>query len=94
MPDFKTLKVGDRVRLLNVPDHDLAQRERELREGVAEAGWTADSIERIIDQDPIVTISQVDEYGFPWFECELVREDGTVEFHSLNISDDDSWELT
>jgi hypothetical protein len=48
MPDHTALKVGDRIRLVTVPEADLQQRERELREGAQDAGWTADTIERII----------------------------------------------
>jgi len=92
MPDRRALKVGDRIRLVTVPEADLEQRERELRESAEDAGWTADTIERIIKQDPIVTISRIDEYGLPWFDYELRREDGTSEYHSLAIMEDDSWE--
>ena len=65
MPNRLLLKVGDRIRLLCVPQRDLEQRERELREGLEYAGWTADTIARILAQDPVVTIAQIDEYGQP-----------------------------
>ncbi len=91
MPDRTRLKVGDRIRLLRVPQGDLDQRARELRDGVEGAGWTADTIERIIDQDPVVTISSIDEYGSPWFECELMSAGGEIEFHSIAIMEDESW---
>jgi hypothetical protein len=92
MPDHKILKPGDRIRLLRVPAPDLEQREREIREGLEDAGWTADTIERILIQGPLVTIDRIDEYGYPWFDYELKRDDGTVEYHSLAIYDDESWE--
>jgi hypothetical protein len=38
MPDRTKLKIGDRIRLLRVPQCDLKQRERELREGRKDAG--------------------------------------------------------
>jgi hypothetical protein len=63
MPDRTQLKTDDRIRLLRVPQADLEQREHELREGVEAAGWTANTIERIILQNPVVTISSIDEYG-------------------------------
>lgn len=91
MPDFHSLKAGDRIRLLSVPAHDLAQRKEELQRGVEMAGWTADTIEQIIEQCPVVEISRVDEYGHPWFECDVMTSDG-VERHTLNISDNESWE--
>jgi hypothetical protein len=91
MPDRTKLKIGDRIRLLRVPAGDLEQRERELREGVEDAGWTADTIERILGQDPVVSISSIDEYGLPWFEYELKTADGKIEAHSIAIMEDESW---
>jgi hypothetical protein len=91
MPDRTRLKIGDRILLLRVPQLDLEQRERELREGAEDAGWTANTIERIIAQDPIVTISSIDGYGRPWFEYELKSASGETEYHSLLIMEDDSW---
>lgn len=93
MPDWRSLRVGDRVRLLRVPGADLAQRERELRDGAEMAGWTADTIERIIATDPIVIIREIDEFGVPWFERQLPSADGNIEYHSLTITDDESWEF-
>ena len=93
MPDRTKLKIGDRIRLLRVPAGDLEQRKRELRERVEDAGWTADTIERILVQDPVVSISSIDEYGLPWFEYELKTADGKIEYHSLAIMEDESWFL-
>ena len=91
MPDRTSLRVGDRIRILTVPAADLRQREREVREGAEDAGWTADTIERILKRNPVVAIARIDEYGMPWFDCALNREDGTTEFHSLAIMEDESW---
>ena len=91
MPDRTKLKIGDRIQLLQVPQGDVEQRERERREGAQEAGWTADTIERIIAQDPVVTISSIDEHGFPWFEVELTSANGEIEYHSLAVMEDESW---
>ena len=38
-----------------------------------------------------MVIARVDEYGAPWFDYELRRPDGTTEFHSLAIMEDESW---
>ena len=91
MPDRMKLRVGDRIRLLAVPAADVLQREREIRDGLDDAGWTADTIERILVQQPIVTISSIDEYGLLWFEVELTQDDGEIAHHSMAIMDDDSW---
>jgi hypothetical protein len=90
---WRNLRIGDRIRLLRVPESDLRQRERELRDGAEMAGWTADTLERIIAIDPVVTIDEVDEYGAPWFHYELVALDGSAEYHALAITEDESWEL-
>lgn len=90
MPDRTKLKAGDRIRLLSVPMCDLDQREREIAENLVDAGWTANTIERIIQADPVVTINRVDEYCAPWFDVEITESDG-VHYHSLTILDDDSW---
>ena len=92
MPDHKKLKVGDRIVLLCVPEADLAQRKRELSNNAEWPGWTADSIERMIRHNPKVTISSVDEYGYAWFDCELKDDSGEIEYHSIMMMDDDSWE--
>jgi hypothetical protein len=92
MPDHNLLRVGDRIRLLRVPEADLRQREQELRDGTELAGLTADTIERIIAINPVVTIDKIDEYGCPWFRVELIADDGEIEYHALTVMDDESWE--
>jgi hypothetical protein len=89
---WRTLKPGDRIRLLRVPDSDLRQREQELLSSAEMAGLTADTLERIIALDPIVTINHVDEFGMPWFDYELIGEGNRIDYHSLGISEDESWE--
>jgi hypothetical protein len=91
--NWRKLRAGDRVRLLRVPEADLRQRKEEVRRGAEMAGWTADTLERILALDPVVTIDHVDEYGAPWFNYELIGEDGQPEHHSLTITEDESWEL-
>ena len=83
--NWRTLKPGDRIRLLCVPESDLQQRERELWDGAEMAGWTADSIERIIEQSPIVTIARIDEYGCVWYDASIIGPEGTEEKHSLIV---------
>ncbi|ELP32038.1 hypothetical protein [Rhodopirellula baltica] len=92
MPDSTTLKIGDRIRITGVPIADLQQREREIQTNAEMAGWTADSIERIIQQTPIVQISRIDEYGCVWYDATVTGSDGREEEHSLIVYDDDTWE--
>lgn len=93
MPDPKTLRVGDRIRILRVPDGDLRQRESGIASGAEMAGWTDDSIERIIAQSPIVRISRIDADGCVWYETTILEADGTEAIHSLIVYDDDTWEV-
>jgi len=92
MPPRRGLRVGDRIRLLAVPAGDLAQREREIAEKAELPGWTADTIERILRTDPVVTIDRICDAGHPWFDYTFPTNDGTRDEHTLAILDDDSWE--
>ena len=92
MPNPNALRVGDSIRILRVPEGDLRQRESEIASGGKMAGWTADTIERIIAQTPIVQVSHIDEYGCVWYETTITGPDGIEEFHSLIVYEDDTWE--
>jgi hypothetical protein len=93
MPDPKTLRIGDRIRILRVPDTDLRQREREIASNAELAGWTADSIELIIAQSPVVQISRIDEDGCVWYDATIIGLAGKEEEHTLIVYNDDTWEL-
>jgi len=92
MPDHTRLRVGNRIRIIAVPAADLDQRRRERIAGNADAGCTADILERIMAQHPRATIARIGKDGKPWFDVELQNADGKPEFHSIAVSDDDSWE--
>lgn len=92
MPDRKKLKIGDKIRILSVPESDIKQRRIEIAEGKDNPGWTADIIELIISQNPIVKIDEIDDFGQPWFSCDLMVN-GKPEQHTLAIMEDSSWEL-
>jgi hypothetical protein len=92
MPDRTKLKIDDRIRLLCVPVADVKQREEEIASGAEDPGWTANTIERVIQQSPIVTISEIDEYGHPWFEWIPLKPMFPGEEHRMMIMDNESWE--
>ena len=92
MPNHKKLRVGDKIRILSVPESDLIYREQEIKDKCEDAGWTANTIELVIAQNPIVTIARIDEYQYPWFDCTVVGPSGEKEEHSLTILDNKSWE--
>ena len=92
MPDPKLLKPGDYIQILRVPDNDLRQRKHEIANHAELAGWTANIIECIILQNPVVRIDRIDEYGSVWYDVELVGPNGNTEYHSLTVYDDNTWE--
>jgi len=55
-------------------------------------GWTADSIERIIAQTPVVSICRIGEDGCVWYEATIIGPAGTEEYHTLIVGNDDTWE--
>lgn len=91
MPDRNQLKTGDKIRLLRVPPEDIEQRKREIANNLEDAGWTANTIELILAQNPIVEIDFIDEYGSPWYLCDVLVN-GQKEQHTIAILEDDSWE--
>jgi hypothetical protein len=84
MPDPKTLKVGDKVRVIAVPASDLREYER--------SGYGADVIKvlkwMVGKTFKIVT---VDEYH-PWIDYEMPVENGKVQEGIMALMDADSWE--
>lgn len=91
MPERNKLKAGDKIRLLRVPPEDIEQRKKEIANKVEDAGWTANTIELILAQTPIVEIDFIDEYGSPWYLSEVLVN-GQKEQHTIAILEDDSWE--
>ena len=91
MPARNQLRVGDSIRLLSVPNCDLAQREREIAADIVDRDSTATVIERIIATNPVVKIERIDELKAAWFEVEFDESDG-IHYQSLTILDDESWE--
>jgi len=92
MPDRSTLKIGDTIRLLNVPEGDMQQRKQEIAKGIENPGWTANILELIIAQQPIVEIDTITEFGQPWFTA-TISVNGQLEEHNLAIIDNESWDF-
>lgn len=92
MPDRTKLKPGDKIRLLSVPLGDIEQRKREIAQQLDHAGWTANTIELIIAQAPIVEIDMIDDFGQAWYTADIIVN-GEQETHNLAINEDDSWEM-
>ncbi len=91
MPDFKCLEPGDKIRLISILVSDFAIREREIKAGLPDAGWTVNCMERMIAQRAVLTITHIDEYGEPWAKC-IIMGASEPEEHSLRIADNETWE--
>lgn len=98
MPDRYSLNIGDSIRILQVPDGDLLQRDRN-REGTSfdpcgscELLDTATVIEKIIEHKPVVIIDDIDAYQQPWFSVRLEVDD-ELQLHTLAVTDDDTWDV-
>ena len=88
MARYEKLEVGQKIRITKIPDSDLAEYERTQDDFTVRVLW------RLVDTQEAVTITEIDEYGKPWFEYNFVNDEGEREMHSLAIMcEDDSWEL-
>ena len=90
--NYKALRVGNKIKLIKIPQIDIEQRERELQNKSDMPGLTADTLEKILENNPVVRISEIDELGNPWFDYELLDNEGVRHYHSIRIIDNDSWE--
>ena len=84
---FHILKKGMKIKFISIPTHDLKQFEK------THDNFTTSIFQKIIDEAKILTITEIDEYGYPWFEYNFINEDGEKEYHSIAIMDDDGWIL-
>ncbi|MEM6380307.1 MAG: hypothetical protein AAF705_19110 [Bacteroidota bacterium] len=92
MPKPNQLETGYKVHLLKVPAADIKQLQWEIENKIENPGWTANTIEIIITQNPIVEIDSIDEYGTPWYSSEIMVN-GKKELHTIAILDEASWKL-
>jgi hypothetical protein len=42
----------------------------------------------LIETKEVLTVSQLDEYGYPWVEFEITDTNGEIEYHSLMLNHD------
>ena len=79
-PLWKTLKVGDRIRLFEVP--------REFfQEGYYIHRDTMRVYKKLVARKRPLRIAWIDEYGHPWIVCRF-REKGRWHWHSLAFNHD------
>jgi hypothetical protein len=85
MDDWKSLRVGDRIRVVRLPstfgqlapDTKLAPEEVRL-------------YKKLLASRKQLTVTEIDKDGRPWIRCCFRQRNGRLEIHYLAV-DDDSW---
>ncbi len=83
MPDPKTLKVGDKIRFVSIPDEWSDPNVFVHKDDVK-------FMKAIISRGLPSRIYDVDEYGTPWVEMRLQGPDG-LEQHTWSIMEKTGW---
>jgi hypothetical protein len=93
MRDYRDLRVGDRVVIVEIPKSDLDQYKLESSLGLNDAPSieTVAVLQRLISLKKVCKITHVDEYGFPWFDYSFGNSIKVLQCGSLNISENQSW---
>ena len=81
---WKSLRVGDRVRIVRIPGGADGP-------GCVYPAETRALHQRLIASARSVPVDNIDEYGTPWISCSFKHEDGKWHHHLLAMNDD-SWE--
>jgi hypothetical protein len=77
--DWRTLHVGDRIRLVRMPpEWDLP--------GSRVPPCTRRLVHRLIARRRSLRVYEVDECGAPWVRCRLRRKSGAWEHHYLSMT--------
>ncbi|MCE9548345.1 MAG: hypothetical protein K8T25_22965 [Planctomycetia bacterium] len=85
MPDPSTLRVGDKIRVVAVPEGDLWA----LESGSDYLEDTVYVLKWMVGKE--YAISWIDDYGKPWVRTDYPDPEGAE--HSMAIMDSDSWVL-
>jgi hypothetical protein len=78
---WRTLRVGDRVRLTEIPPEFL-------QEGYVIFPETMRVYKKLLARRRSLRVFEIDEYGAPWIKCRFRRKNGTWEWHWLAIDHD------
>ncbi len=97
MPSYKDLKVGDKIIIssINKEELDYHTSQGNDRKYYDDGGATTlEVIRQLIDTKHIVTIYDIDEYGYPWFMYEYKTDNNEVQEHTMAVMHDDTWHLS
>ena len=83
--DWKSLRVGDRIRIIAVPKGDQIH--------FKESGDndTIRVLRRLAKKRCVRTIRFIDSSGVPWIEYRFRNSHGKIDEHGLAIWDNESW---
>jgi hypothetical protein len=78
---WKRLKVGDRVRIVHMPNE------------FSQAGYfvhrhTLRAYRTLIARNRPLRVSEIDGWRMPWVRFQLRRKDGRIEYHSMLFNHD------
>jgi len=80
------LKVGDRIRITKIPGEGISSYYLHPE--------TKAVYKKILARKRAVRISEIDEYGVPWYICKFRCQNGKWAMHFLSIAEnDDNWQL-
>lgn len=79
----RSLRVGDRIRIVRLPWDANAPGQTFFPE-------TRKLYEKLIARGRPLRVFKIDEHGLPWVACRFRRRNGSWEYHWLAI-DEDSW---
>jgi hypothetical protein len=85
MPDPTTLKVGDRIRFIALPDEWS-------REGHTVLPEDRSFMKVLIKRARESRVAEIDEYGRPWIHARL-RVRGRLQYHSWLVVESSGWRL-
>jgi hypothetical protein len=83
MEPWQKLRVGDRIRIVQMPSYSMDAQFSFLPE-------TRGLYKKLITRGSAQRIFQIDECGLPWIYCRFRLRNGKWEHHWLAVNDD-SW---
>ena len=83
MPDPHSLKVGDRIRFVSIPEEWNEPGREPTRESMR-------FMKHMLKRKSLSRVYEIDEYGQPWISARL-RINGKVEHHRWAIMESTGW---
>jgi hypothetical protein len=78
---WRTLKVGDKIRLVEYPPEFL-------QPGYVIFPETVCVYKKLLKRKSPLVVREIDEYGLPWVHCRFRQRNGRYEWHSLAVNHD------